>query len=1004
MIIDKVFGKHSAKIRITIGLISIIVSLILVSVLLGIFPNETTIERKARQALTETIATKSSIFITQADFYRMKTTLQVIVARNENMLSAAVFRDSQLISEIGEHTKNWLLNDKANISDEQILIPLWSGELKWGRVEIRFKPIIAPGLLGFITTKLSLFIIFLSASSFILYFFYLGKVLKHLDPSQAVPDHVRSALDTMAEGLLVLDKNQSIVLANEAFSTIVDQPRKDIVGRVVSSFSWEGKHGELLTTSTPWQSAIDSGQVLINEVLRLMIPGKGKRTFMVNCSPVLLPGGKVGGVLVSFDDVTLLEEKEIELRRSKEEAEAANRAKSDFLANMSHEIRTPMNAILGFTDMLRRDRKSLQPGQEQHLNTISSSGSHLLNLINDILDLSKVEAGHLDVEIVDYNPVLLIREVLQIMKVKADEKALGLFFEGHAALPQSIKTDPGRVRQILTNMIGNAIKFTDHGSVTVTPYIEKIAPYRLLIDVTDTGIGMTEQQAQSVFEAFVQADSSITRRFGGTGLGLSISKQFADALGGGLSVKSLPNIGTTFTLSLKLESDDTSLWSVPEAIQLINLEDDVLESIEWTFPKAHVLVVDDGTENRELIKLILDDLQVQSTSAINGRDALEKATKTRFDVILMDVQMPIMDGYTAVGKMRLKGIKQPIVALTAHAMKGIEIQCLKAGYSHYMTKPINIDALITLLAELLNAQHTQLKASTDSVGTAIIDVSIEKTDNILQPIISTLPVDNPKFAHLVKLFINKLNDRMPLMEQSFKDNNYSDLADHAHWLKGSGGSVGLMVFTELAIPFEEAANTEQSDLIAAQLNDIKLHLKRAQLGLAKTLQILPRNDVNLVLCNDRQLLSAPMVEHRVNEEASLQATQKETGTTAIEASTNQRISVVVNKYLINENASKKVPLRSTLIKKNMKFKPLVEQFCDKLPIQVTKMQTALLQHDFSELADLSHWLKGSAGSIGFTQFTDIAAELEHQAHQENTINARALLSIIERMCDRIDRH
>lgn len=996
MILDKIFGKHTAKIRITIGLVSIIVSLVLVAVLLDIFPNETTIERKARQGLTEVIATKSSIFVTQADFVRMRTTLQVIVERNESMLSAAVYRDDLLITEIGEHAKNWHGYDGTEFSDEQILIPLWSGDIEWGRVEIRFKPIVKPGLIGFITGKVPLFIIFLSMTSFIVYFFFLGKVLKHLDPSQAVPDHVRSALDTMAEGLLVLDKNQTIVLANEAFSTIVEQPAKDIVGKLISSFSWEADHSELSAMTTPWQSAIDTGQVLVNQVLRLTIPNKGKRTFMVNCSPVLLPSGKVGGVLVSFDDVTLLEEQEIELRRSKEEAEAANQAKSDFLANMSHEIRTPMNAILGFTDMLRRDRRNLQPGQEKHLNTISSSAKHLLNLINDILDISKVESGHLEVEIIDCNPVPLIQEVLQIMKVKADEQGLGLFFEGNIAIPMSIKTDPGRVRQILTNMIGNAIKFTEHGSVTVTPYVAAESANKLLIDVTDTGIGMTQQQADSVFEAFVQADSSITRRFGGTGLGLSISKQFADALGGDLSVKSQLNVGTTFTLSLEIEAENQHLWSIPEKIQLVDAIDESLDSTQWLFPKAHVLVVDDGTENRELIKLILDDLNIQSTTAVDGLDGLNQVTDIDFDVILMDVQMPVMDGYTAVGKMREQGLQQPIVALTAHAMKGIETQCLQAGYSHYMTKPINIDALITLLATLLNAKPLQSAQVIDDTQAGRNDSLLDNSSDTLQPIISSLPISNPKFANLVKQFIDKLGVKIPIMQQSVKDRDGSALADHAHWLKGSGGSVGLMVFTELAIPFEEAANAGQFDLISLQLEDITLHWKRAQLGLAKQqTAISPDIDSKKPLLDDRQKSAAQPDKERLHVEPRIVNTE------IVSSFDNTSVAAQIQSYINNEQACKNELIRSSLIQVNSKFKPLVEQFCVKLLAQVSQMQEALDHNNFNELKDLSHWLKGSAGSVGFSQFTDIAAELEHQAQQEDAANAQILVSIIVQMYDRI---
>jgi CheY-like chemotaxis protein len=569
------------------------------------------------------------------------------------------------------------------------------------------------------------------------------------------------------------------------------------------------------------------------------------------------------------------------------------------------------------------------------------------------------------------------------MKVKADEKGLGLSFEGSTAIPTMIKTDPGRVRQILTNLLGNAIKFTEQGHVTVTPYIDEKSPEQLHIAVIDTGIGMTQQQADSVFEAFVQADSSITRRFGGTGLGLSISKQFADALEGELSVKSVPDIGTTFTLSLQLDSSDQHLWRVPEKIQLEALEEESVDKSQWLFPKSHVLVVDDGTENRELIKLILDDLNIQSTTAVDGQDGLTKATQNSFDAILMDVQMPIMDGYTAVAHMRNQDIQVPIVALTAHAMKGIETRCLQAGYSHYMTKPINIDALIKLLVKLLNAQPVQAIAAVETNELNTTEIIKSSSQEIIEPtislapIVSTLPISNPKFAKLVIQFIDKLADKINDMDKALENKDAAALADLAHWLKGSGGSVGLMIFTELAIPFEEAANESQFHLMPQQLIDIKTHWQRAKLGIAK---------------NNASIVDIKTSSHLENEQPE--------SNTDISVLINKEVSAEVNQFIISEQNNTKEPIRSSLLQLNDKFRPLVEQFCAKLLIQLEQMQIALANNNYHELKDLSHWLKGSAGSVGFTQFTDIASELEHQAQNENAANVNALMGVIVQMCDR----
>ena len=275
------------------------------------------------------------------------------------------------------------------------------------------------------------------------------------------------------------------------------------------------------------------------------------RSLTVNCSPVMGGSGSVGGVLVSFDDVTELQARGEKLREAKNEADAANLAKSEFLANMSHEIRTPMNAILGFTDVLRRGYDKNQDESSKYLNTIHSSGTHLLDLINDILDLSKVEAGHLEVESIDFAPHRLIHEVMKVLGVKAAEKGIGLEFEAHGPVPASMASDPARLRQILTNLVGNAIKFTATGAVRIGARLDQSGPHPVLeLSVTDTGIGIAEDKLDTVFEAFAQADSSVTRRFGGTGLGLPISRRFARAMGGDITVASDPGQGSTFTLRL----------------------------------------------------------------------------------------------------------------------------------------------------------------------------------------------------------------------------------------------------------------------------------------------------------------------------------------------------------------------------------------------------------------------------------------------------------------------
>ena len=314
------------------------------------------------------------------------------------------------------------------------------------------------------------------------------------------------------------------------------------------------------------------------------------------------PDGKAGGVLISLDDVTELEQNKAELAQARDDAEAANRAKSDFLANMSHEIRTPMNAILGFTEVLKRGWGKNEREARKHLDTIHSSGKHLIELINDILDLSKVEAGRMEVERIDCEPHKVIREVVKVFNARAREKGVTLAFEAATPLPERIQSDPGRMRQIVTNLVGNALKFTERGGVRVVARMAgtRSAP-QLAIDVVDTGVGIPEDKIGKLFQAFVQADTSVTRKFGGTGLGLVLSRNFARALGGDITVTSVAGQGSTFTATV----DTGALIGVrmldPAEATRVDEEVAADSSLRWEFPARRILVVDDGPENRELV-------------------------------------------------------------------------------------------------------------------------------------------------------------------------------------------------------------------------------------------------------------------------------------------------------------------------------------------------------------------------------------------------------------------
>jgi signal transduction histidine kinase/HPt (histidine-containing phosphotransfer) domain-containing protein/DNA-binding NarL/FixJ family response regulator len=389
-------------------------------------------------------------------------------------------------------------------------------------------------------------------------------------------------------------------------------------------------------------------------------------------------------------------------------AEAANQAKSQFLANMSHEIRTPLTAILGFAENLL-DRDMAESDRSGAVKTILRNGAHLLEIINDILDLSKIEAGRLEVESLEFPLVQLVSDVISVMGVRAAAKSLDLRLTFATPIPESIVSDPTRLRQILINLIGNAIKFTERGGVELRLSLGAVDGSKSVIrcDVRDSGIGMNDLQVAKLFEPFTQADGSVSRRFGGTGLGLTISRQLARLLGGDVTVTSDFGKGSTFTVTIDAGSVDGARLLDNPAL-LAAAPDSQLPALERFELPCRILLVEDGPDNQLLISGLLRKHGAEVTIADNGRSAIERAEAAvaggrAFDVILMDMHLPYVDGYQATRTLRERGYRLPIIALTADAMDGDERKCLDAGCNEYATKPINRPKLLRQIAGQLNS-------------------------------------------------------------------------------------------------------------------------------------------------------------------------------------------------------------------------------------------------------------------------------------------------------------
>jgi PAS domain S-box-containing protein len=417
----------------------------------------------------------------------------------------------------------------------------------------------------------------------------------------------------------------------------------------------------------------------------------------INSLDVRLNGRRVR--ICAIVDVTEKSRAEVELQRliaslqeAKTEAERANNLKSSFLANMSHEIRTPLGAIIGFTDLLK-DASISREEFSNYINIITRNCEQLGAIINDILDLSKVEAGFLTLDFTETAPAQVAADVVSLLRVKADEKGIALELKIDDSMPEIVVTDGLRLHQVLMNVVGNAIKFTPSGFVKVRCFgatDPRAGRPRLYLEVQDSGIGIPESQLEKIFNVFVQADGTSARKFGGTGLGLALSRQLARNLGGDVSVvQSSPEKGTTFLISvLDQPAKKSNVTATPAGDQTPR------ELSKTVLKGKNILVVDDSADNRQLLWHFLSSYGANVDFSENGVSGYRRALAGNFDIVLMDIQMPEMDGYTATQKLREAGYQMPVIALTAHAMSEVRKKCMNVGCTDHLTKPIKLRELI----------------------------------------------------------------------------------------------------------------------------------------------------------------------------------------------------------------------------------------------------------------------------------------------------------------------
>ena len=621
-------------------------------------------------------------------------------------------------------------------------------------------------------------------------------------------------LSTIAEqtinGVVITDREGKIEWINDSFAHITGYMSEEVIGKTPGEVL-QGAETDPKTVAYLRQQ-IREGKPFNCEILNYRKNGD-KYWIKVVGNPILDTKGDVIGFFALEENITKRIHTEQALRDAKEKSDAIAHSKNIFLTNMSHEMRTPLNAIIGMGQQL--DKTPLSEQQHFFLDTMQTAAEHLLVIINDILDISRIEAGKLNLEAIDFNLRALINRCINVLSPKAEEK--GLLFKAYIDndVAPYLVGDPHRINQILLNLLGNALKFTEQGSVRllVSCLHQKDAVQTLRFVVEDTGIGIENEFISELFAEFSQEDTSIVRKYGGTGLGLNITKKLVELMNGSIGVSSQKNVGTAFSIELQLPIGNSA--NIKQAENIVINPEILTDKV--------ILLVEDNEMNRILARTILHNYEVQLLEVDNGEKAIKLLEKQPVDLILMDIQMPIMDGIAATQYIRnVLQHDTPILALTANALKGEREKCITAGMNAYISKPFREKELVALICTLLEKNTVE---NTPPLSIADTDERLYHFDYL-----NEISDNNTAFLiEMVNIFIaeaERVKDKMPTL---LKEKNFNEIRAMAHKVKSNLSMLAIEEATNLAHNIENLENDDSETmetLVHAFLIQINLVLKQ----------------------------------------------------------------------------------------------------------------------------------------------------------------------------------